>query len=436
MELRERPVNGVLYVGFNQDSSCFVVGTATGFRIFNTDPFRLVRTRTIPHCGGLGLVCMLWRCNAMALCGAGNDTAAAPAQKSGKRRERPRFCPRRVMVWDDKKETFLADMEFPDTVKCIHMTKHAMVVAVEKRIYVHRLKDLELTDHIETLQVHAGLVSVSTQSVGPDDQMAVTCPGMQSGKLLVAFYRGMGERTRSTVINAHESTVTILSLSPDGSLVATASEKGTIIRVFDTDKGMDLYRFRRGADRAEIYCIAWSATMEYIAATSDKSTIHVFHVAGNEAGSPSFAQGQEPDEQPPTQPSERPVSVASAHEPSEMNVNRKSKAGFMATLMPKYFASQWSFAKFRVPDYRCICAFSPEDPSCIIALCAHGQYFKASFSKESKNMTQEARFYFDEEHTENPCPWLPQEYHSTFAPAPRSAGEQPVSESSRDVPAQ
>jgi len=31
--------NKMLYVSFNQDSSCFSVGTETGFTIFNLNPF-------------------------------------------------------------------------------------------------------------------------------------------------------------------------------------------------------------------------------------------------------------------------------------------------------------------------------------------------------------------------------------------------------------
>lgn len=34
--------NEVQYIGFNQDQSCFAVGTSTGFKVFNCSPFKEV----------------------------------------------------------------------------------------------------------------------------------------------------------------------------------------------------------------------------------------------------------------------------------------------------------------------------------------------------------------------------------------------------------
>jgi hypothetical protein len=41
MEKEEENKLEILYIGFNQDNKCFSVGTNIGFRIYNTDPFKL-----------------------------------------------------------------------------------------------------------------------------------------------------------------------------------------------------------------------------------------------------------------------------------------------------------------------------------------------------------------------------------------------------------
>ena len=95
-------------------------------------------------------------------------------------------------------------------------------------------------------------------------------------------------------IYAHQGTIAAICLSNNGSKLATASDKGnpltqtqqvnigehlwlgTLIRVWDTVSKQRIAEFRRGADPAQIYSIAFSKDSSFLAVTSDKGTLHLF----------------------------------------------------------------------------------------------------------------------------------------------------------------
>ena len=124
----------------------------------------------------------------------------------------------------------------------------------------------------------------------------LACPGVTRGHARVELY----DARKSTVVAAHESDLARLALSGDGSLLATASDKGTLIRVFDSHSGAQLREFRRGVDRALVYSIVFCPETKYLACSSDKGTVHVFNlkseggrvVAPNACGPASRAGGQ------------------------------------------------------------------------------------------------------------------------------------------------
>jgi WD repeat-containing protein 45 len=74
-----------------------------------------------------------------------------------------------------------------------------------------------------------------------------------------------------------------MALNFSGSLLATASDKGTLIRLFSTEDGTPLQEVRRGSDKAEIYSISFDKNSQWIACSSDKGTIHIFNVSKDKA---------------------------------------------------------------------------------------------------------------------------------------------------------
>ena len=69
-----------------------------------------------------------------------------------------------------------------------------------------------------------------------------------------------------------------MALNFTGSLLATASDKGTLIRLFSTEDGTPLQEVRRGSDKAEIYSLSFDKNSNWIACSSDKGTVHIFGV--------------------------------------------------------------------------------------------------------------------------------------------------------------
>uniref|UniRef100_A0A7S3N2Y3 Uncharacterized protein n=1 Tax=Strombidium inclinatum TaxID=197538 RepID=A0A7S3N2Y3_9SPIT len=130
-----------------------------------------------------------------------------------------------------------------------------------------------------------------------------------------------------------------MKLSPDGRFLATASEKGTLIRVFDTKSAEKTTEVRRGADSALISDVLIDPTNAFIACASDKGTVHIFNMK----------QGDE---------------------------NKKSSLSALGG----YFNSEWSFGQFKVKDMNCKVALFDDK---IFAVSTAGNYYYGNITKDA-----------------------------------------------------
>lgn len=79
------------------------------------------------------------------------------------------------------------------------------------------------------------------------------------------------------MIHAHDSPLAAVAFSASGTVLATASEKGTVIRVFSVTDSSKLYEFRRGVKRCvSISSLAFSLCGQFLGCSSNTETVHIF----------------------------------------------------------------------------------------------------------------------------------------------------------------
>ncbi|KAL7577645.1 hypothetical protein ACA910_015161 [Epithemia clementina (nom. ined.)] len=250
--------NPLLTCAFNQDGGCLAVGTTSGFSVHNLHP-TYARTVNRELQGGIGLIEMLFRCNLMALVGGGPS---------------PQAPPHRVLIWDDHCPKEVGELSFRQVVLQVRLRKDSIAVALRDRVYVYHLADLSLRDKIYTADNVHGLLCLSTQI----QDMVLACPSVTTGHVRVELY---GLR-KTVLLEAHESALRGLAITADGTKVATASVRGTVIRLWDVSSATCLQEYRRGVERATITCLTFSWDFKWLACTSDKGTAHVFEVESTE----------------------------------------------------------------------------------------------------------------------------------------------------------
>lgn len=265
--LATNPRSDFLYCDWNQDASLISVGTPKGFSIFRVEPFE--------NCyqfsgGGIGIVELHYASSLVALVGSGDE---------------PTLSPRKLKLFNTKTNTTLYELNFLTAILAIKWNRQRLAVVLETKIHIYDLEKMEPLQVIETDPNPTGVCALSS------DQAYLAYP--RSGKLCI--FNAQHIRPIAT-IDAHKGPVSIVTFSSDGHLFATASQKGTVIRVFsistrttDGQKEISkLYTFRRGTYPATIHSLAFSANNKFLAAASSSGTIHIFKL---EAHAPGIASG-------------------------------------------------------------------------------------------------------------------------------------------------
>jgi len=309
----------VLCISLNQNHTCFTIGTTQGFRVYEINPLKIRYRRDWGS--GIGIAELYMRSNIVALVGGG------PV---------PRHPPNKVVVWDDYQAKSIAELEFSSEIRGLKLRQERLLVALDNSIFVYNFKDLSYLLQFPTVLNPTGLVLMNLSL--PVLEMF---PGQEQGKLILRT-ETIDESGRVTAterpVGAHNGPLACIATTFDGRLVATASDKGTLIRVWSTETGAMVKELRRGAENAHIWSMCFSEDGSMLAVTSSRGTCHIFGVR------------------------------------DELE-NKRSSLGVFKGVLPAYFKSEWSSMRVDIPEVPSVISFS-KDKSSLFLIAMDGSFQK------------------------------------------------------------
>mmetsp|Transcript_1286 Transcript_1286/g.2179 ORF Transcript_1286/g.2179 Transcript_1286/m.2179 type:complete len:628 (+) Transcript_1286:37-1920(+) len=303
------PLPNINFLGFNQDQTCLAVGTLHGFMIFSTEKFALLHDEA---CGAVFLMEMLFRTSLVALV---NQYGTGGRQQ--------------LTMWNTKERCQITQLHFNAEIYGVKMNHRRTVVLLREKIHIFDLKTMKSLHVIDRtsspwadpalgwlcatcdrgylatpLALAGGAPALCGEQGGNawssvySSTLHDTRPGSLVGDLdggslqhgqyappssdvaeaklgLVTVVDTYTLKPIGTVL-AHKSPVQALCLNPTGQLLATASSKGTMVRVFSVPSLDNVCVFRRGAAHCRILGLLFSRDSAHICCSSSTGTVHIF----------------------------------------------------------------------------------------------------------------------------------------------------------------
>ena len=320
--------------------------------------------------GGIGIIEMLKRTNILALVGGG---------------ENPRFSPRKIIIWDDHQANIIGILVFNKEVLNVRIRNDKIFGVCDDKIYIFNLNTFENIKTLETYDNPTGIIAISS---GEFDKLMIAYPVENQG--LVNFRNCNNSKTiqNSKIIKAHNSKIACLSINRNGTLLASSSENGTKIRLFNLQDGENISIFKRGTKSVSMKCITFASNNIFFGCISDVGTIHIFSIYNI---TKKFNDQKNINNEQINQDKESNNHI-NDNEPK----NRKSLLGKIGEIF-NITEHDRNFAKFKIQDEYGLLSFGNDNT--IVVITKEGKYIKAIYDPKNGGNCQsieEKNFLSDE----------------------------------------
>ena len=364
----------ILSISFNQDNSCFSVGTEDGFMIFETYPFKNQYKRKMD--GGIKQAEMLYRTNLLALIGGGDV---------------PKFNPKKVVIWDDYQNKMASEIKLFSNLKNVKLKRDKIFAISDKCIYVFDLKTFENLEIIETRDNPKGLFGINSDP----NKTIIACmekSDKDNKETINKYYINIKnyDKNSSFPFLVQDDQISYISLNNDGTLLATSNEKGNLIKIHSCINGNLLSQFYRGKDKAEINYICFDNLSNFLAVSSDKGTIHIWSLGGvldklklikNDPNNKIVQDNKEEDKKEDEKIEDKNL-ISENNEinnENKININEERDSEKIDVVLPRnkkamFSQNEKSFAQIRLNSNKSVCSFQKNN--IIVVITYDGKYYQ------------------------------------------------------------
>ena len=133
----------------------------------------------------------------------------------------------------------------------IKLRKDMMIVVLNEKTFIFNFVTLKLIEQVDTFPNPLGLCAIS--SAEKPVSKIICLPGQEKGSLkvlnygklsnsllkqiLMFFLKIVVDKSIDLVVPAHDTEVGAMAVNPEGTLIASASARGHIIKLYSTDGG-------------------------------------------------------------------------------------------------------------------------------------------------------------------------------------------------------
>ena len=248
-------------VDISKDASCCSLATEHAFQVYTCDPVRRKILKEFVNFTFTNIATIDDGTH-LAFSGIADQAGSQKRQK--------------VFLWNNFFGECILQIDFKEEVVALYLRPKLLLVVLVSSVCVYDIPKSFVQVEMKT----------TTNTYGAGDLSE------REGKLLVGVCGDIPGQLKIidpfniqhiVTISAHQHALSMIRFSPDSSFVATASEKGTLIRVFDSTTGQLLSVFRRGALSSTILTLCFSPNNSQLIAVSNNGTIHLFDM-GNSSG--------------------------------------------------------------------------------------------------------------------------------------------------------